>query len=66
MILTALAALALTGGMIAGALKLSENASPALLHLAQDHRVLLQAFILLLMLMTILLLVGDRNRRQND
>jgi hypothetical protein len=62
LILNALLAIAVAAGIAAGALELSQNASPALVHLAQDHRLLLQAFILLLILMTVSLLVG----RQRD
>jgi len=62
LMLTVITAIVIAAGIAIGAMKLSDNASPALLHLAQDHRLLLQAFILLLMLATVSLLLGGKHR----
>jgi len=64
LMLTAITAMAIAAAIAVAAMKLSDNASPALLRLAQDHLPLLQAFILLLMLMTVFLLLGGKHRGQ--
>ena len=62
LILTAMVAVVIAAVIAFSAMKLSDNASPALLRLAADHLPLLQTFILLLILMSVVLLLGGRHR----